>query len=346
MSSETVGLFNEEEPITGEDVVVEVEVTEPAHFERVDLRDVLKMAKTEWVTTTALIESAEVKETGKGDPFVAYVLRDRTGKVDAKHWDTDQAIEPGNVVKVRAEVGLYRDQVQLKVDRIRIFEEDNDKLQFVPATEFDAEELESEFLLMVDHMGGEHAQFLRSFIYANSEAFENFVKAPAALTYHHAYWHGLLEHTVSMIWLARKICDHYNTLYEDGINKELVLCGVILHDFAKSLDQEWNGAEWVETEQAKLVGHIPTCIALLQAHYQVNPCVPIEVLRDLQHLVAAHHGQLEFGSPVVPKTVEALILHHVDMIDSKMAMWRQATDGLATGEWSAWSRPLRSEFRR
>lgn len=345
MSAENL-ISDEEMQAVLPDVLVEVEVAEPGRFVRVDLRDVLKLEKGAIVTTTALVESAEVKETQKGEPFVAYVLRDRTGKVDAKHWDTAVAIEAGEVVKIRAEVNLYRDQVQLKVDRVRVYVEANNHLEYVPASEFDPSELENEFWEIVEGLRGPHGRFVKGFLNFHWDITQKMLDAPAALTYHHAFWHGLLEHTVSMCLLARKICSHYTSIYEDTLDEELVVCGVILHDFAKALDQEWNGAQWVETDHAKMVGHIPACIALLQEYAYAEHIRNTDELRNLQHLVAAHHGQVEFGAAVVPKTVEAMVLHHVDMIDSKMAMWRQATEGLDAGEWSQWSRPLKSEFRK
>lgn len=322
----------------------QVELMEPV-FERVDVSEFRQWSIGMVVTTTLLVERSEVKKASNGKKFVAYTLRDETGRVEAKQWDCGEAIEKGHVVKVRGKIEEFNG-VQLNVDRVRVFTEDDDASKYVTRSRFEYTYLNDElndvfnWLQMTCPAGELTVRFLMD----DLDLYERFLNAPASAVYHHAGFSGLAEHTLSMCWLARKVGEHYRSMYEDSVNVGLLVAGVLLHDFAKALDVIWDGAEWVQTEQGKLLGHIPTCLVLLQEYGTRAAADPALVL-ELQHLVASHHGSLENGSPVVPRTVEAMLLHQIDMIDSRMAMWREATTGLKPGEWTEYNRPLRTIVR-
>ncbi len=314
-------------------------------FIRVDLNQVAKLEVGTVITTTALVESSEVKTASNGKAFAAYSLRDRTGVLSAKQWETNTCLEKGHVVKIRATVEEFNGP-QLRIDRLRIFEEANDPDEYVAASQFDAEYLRTELFEIFEGLQlSRHGRVVTKFMMQDPVVLEQFLNAPASMMFHHAGRRGLVEHTLSMCWLARKVGAHYQLMYADGIDVDLLVCGVLLHDFAKALDVEWDGAEWVATERGKLLGHIPICIAMLERFGWVES-IDDDVILELQHLVASHHGSLEHGSPIVAKTVEAMLLHQIDMIDSRMAMWREATADYEPGEWTNYHRPLRTAVRR
>jgi 3'-5' exoribonuclease len=144
-----------------------------------------------------------------------------------------------------------------------------------------------------------------------------FANAPAARSMHHAYVGGLIEHTLSMARVARFLADHYS-----HVNKSLLLAGVLLHDLGKAMEYETTGS-FDFTDDGRLVGHIVRATILIEraadelaAQGQLS--LSEDQRRQLVHLIASHHGTLEWGSPVVPKTLEAILLHQVDLLDSRV----------------------------
>jgi 3'-5' exoribonuclease len=161
--------------------------------------------------------------------------------------------------------------------------------------------------------------FLRTLLAQDALA-ARFKQAPAATSNHHNYLGGLLEHVLSMARMACMLCDHYARYYPGLIDRDLVIAGCILHDLGKSEELSWErGFEY--TTQGQLIGHIPRGIELIEeAAARMSPAPPDGLLLQLKHLVLSHHGKLEYGSPVRPRTPEAILLHELDMIDSRMSM--------------------------
>jgi 3'-5' exoribonuclease len=146
-----------------------------------------------------------------------------------------------------------------------------------------------------------------------------FTACPAGVKLHHAYVGGLLEHTVTMMEIADKLLPHY-----PGIDRDLLLTGVFLHDAGKTRELAYSRA-FGYTDEGQLVGHIPICVEMLTAAAAKVPDLlgeplPRELMVRLKHMILSHHGTLEFGSPKVPMTPEAMLLHQIDMLDTRMHM--------------------------
>jgi 3'-5' exoribonuclease len=139
-----------------------------------------------------------------------------------------------------------------------------------------------------------------------------FANAPAARAMHHAYIGGLLEHTLSMAAIAKVLARHY-----PYVNQNLLLAGVLLHDMGKVMEYTTEGT-FSFSDDGRLVGHITRAVILIELAAAATAGFPQEDLRQLVHLVASHHGNLEWGSPVVPKTLEAILLHQIDLLDSRV----------------------------
>jgi 3'-5' exoribonuclease len=163
---------------------------------------------------------------------------------------------------------------------------------------------------------------------------------------HHAWEHGLAEHVLSMLELAHNAALHYQGRYGSGaVDVDLLLAGVFLHDLGKVYDYERRGLAWELTTRGVAVGHIATCTELLALSYEACE-TPHAVRERLTHLVLSHHGIKSFGSPVEPVTVEARILHQVDMLDSRISPMMEVRDELDDGEMSEWVRAIRGRVLR
>ncbi len=175
----------------------------------------------------------------------------------------------------------------------------------------------------------EHLRRLLEGIFANEETARKFRRAPAAKTMHHPYLGGLLEHSLSLVRLCRKVGEHYN-----GIDVELLQTGAVLHDFGK-IDELSYERGFGYTTEGQLIGHLTMETIMVSDHIKEIPDFPAELRRQLLHMLITHHGKLEHGSPKLPMTPEALMLAYLDDLDSKVeAMQRLIADPHATGEWT------------
>jgi len=281
------------------------------------------------IDQTFLLTDAEIHETKNGDPYLRATLQDKTGTLGLVQWETDQP--PGDgLYRVRGMVEEYRGQLQVKASDLSPAEGDVEG--FVPSSHLGSAYLSEQLSEALDQLGGEIGQVVTC-IFSDDRLRDRFLSAPAATRNHHAYRGGLAEHTLSMARLARRVSDHYQAFYpEDDIDEDLLVAGVLLHDLAKTTELEQDGLTWQYSIEGELVGHIAECVTLISE--AATACLASEATRRrLIHMVAAHHGQKDYGSPVEPKLLEAEILHHIDMIDSRASMFREADQG-------EWVKPL------
>ncbi len=243
-----------------------------------------------------------------GGQYMALTLGDRTGQIESRMWenfaDTASSFEPGDVVKVRAEVCRYNGRLQLNLDKLRIASADEfDLADYVPRTQKDVEELWSALVLAVDSFSDPFLQALvRSFL--DDPAFAKaFREAPAAKSLHHAWLGGLLEHVVSLLGICDLTARHYPEIHRD-----LLLTGAILHDIGKLEELRW-GTSFDYTLQGQLVGHITIGIAMIEKKLAALEGFPPALRMLVEHMVLSHHGKLEFGSPKLPMIPEAVLLH-------------------------------------
>lgn len=169
---------------------------------------------------------------------------------------------------------------------------------------------------------------------------ERFQLAPAAMTFHHAFLGGLLEHVSSLLALADQVVDHYPWLRRD-----LILAGLVLHDLGKI--EELNFARGFRySTRGQLIGHISIAVRMVEEKIRQIPDFPAELRDQIEHIILSHHGQLEFGSPKEPMFPEALVVHYLDDMDSKLEAMRQqyAADKDRAGDWTGRNPALRREL--
>ncbi|MCH7766312.1 MAG: HD domain-containing protein [Acidobacteria bacterium] len=295
------------------------------------------------VTAFFLVQSKQVRSTRDGKPYLALRLSDRTGVVEARLWDGVEdvagSVEQDDVVKVEAVVEPYRGQLQLKLRRLRRAQENEvDLADFLPATREDVAALYEELLEVARGVGNAHLRELLLAVLTDAELAPRLKRAPGAKTLHHAYLGGLLEHVVSLCRLCRLAAQHY-----PDVDVDLLLTGAILHDLGKVYELSYERS-FDYTTEGKLVGHIAIAVELVGRKMDAVAGFPRPLRTLVQHLLLSHHGRLEFGSPVTPRFREALLLHYLDDLDSKMEAIRgelaSAEQSGRAGEWTDWNRAL------
>lgn len=288
--------------------------------------------------------------TGKsGKPYMTLTLTDKTGEIDARIWENaaelDKAFGAGDLVKVTASTVVHQGHNQLKIDAI-----EKTELGELPADDFsepppreepareaahhggNTERRFAEVSQMVDRVSDPHVRaLLRSFL-DDAELAPLIKRAPAAKTIHHAHAGGLLEHTLSCMRLAHRLADHYPMA-----DRDLLLAGAFLHDVMKVKELAFERATEY-TDQGRLVGHLVMTAQEIHDRAQKIEGFPQLLEWHLTHIVLAHHGSLEYGSPKVPATLEALLVHELDELDSRVSSWLQIMQRDPGENWTAFDK--------
>lgn len=271
-----------------------------------------------------------------GGQYFNLELRDCTGTLVAKKWEVepgdDEMLQIGNVIRIEYEVIKYREALQAKILSARLVnKEDVDVVRFIQHPPRPKEELEKEFFAFVNSIKEETCKKLLDYFIEKNKQY--FFVYPAASSIHHEYSSGLLMHTVSMAHLGEFIASHY-----PNINRDILLTGIILHDMGKLKELE-GPILFHYSLEGKLIGHISIMASeIKEASNKLG--LNNEVALLLQHMILSHHGQLEYGSPVLPLTSEALALHMIDNIDSKLTILNKALDETKEGEYTQKIFPL------
>ncbi|MFU8804228.1 MAG: 3'-5' exoribonuclease YhaM family protein, partial [Bradymonadaceae bacterium] len=299
----------------------------------------------------ALVHSMDSRLTRAGKPFVDLVLQDKTGKISAKLWDTATGPAAGQVIYARGKVSEYQGQAQVVLGWHTV-EEDADVSEYVTGSHRPPQELLDEVERLLYYNCEGPVWDVLSYIISNHK--DALLTSPAAKGNHHARHGGLIEHIHSMMHLAIFHCEHYHDRYgEVVLDVGLVLAGVFLHDIGKVVELSGHiGTEYTTT--GKLVGHIPHGLLMLeraiQAHVDDTKNVgenhlTEEMADQLRHLILSHHGKMEWGSPIVPQTPEAVLLHQLDMMDSRMdPVCIAVQQAPPTGGWVQGSRAVGSLY--
>lgn len=299
------------------------------------------------ITSVFLVVRKELRQKKDGEPYLALTLADRSGQIDANMWDgvalVQAAFERDDFVKVKAQVALYRDKPQLKIDKLRKVEEREVALaDYLPTTSADVAAMWAEMRARIDAMANPHLQALLRAIFDDPDIAERYRRAPAAKVLHHAYLGGLLEHVTSLCRLAELVRQNYP--YVDG---DLLLAGILLHDLGKIEELNYQRS-FSYTTPGQLLGHMVLVLEILHRKLAALPDFPRPLQTLLEHLIISHHGKYEFGSPKLPMFPEALLLHQLDDMDSKMQAMRTQLDQEppAEAEWTSFNRSLERPLLR
>lgn len=279
-----------------------------------------------------------------GNPFLNVTLADRSGQVNGVVWDQVERIAAaaaeGDFVHVRAQVGEYRGSLQLVVkDMARVPEDQVDAADFLATTTRDVNQMLDRLKEMTARMQTPWLRSLFDLFWADPDFVAAYTRAPAAKHMHHAYIGGLLEHTLSMAILSETIAGHYG-----GVDRDLLLAGVILHDVGKTRELEYS-RRIDYTDEGRLLSHIIIGLSMLDEKLKQLPDFPEDQAQLLKHMIVSHHGAREFGSPEPPKTIEAVLLNDIDEMDSRVNSIREyVAKDESDGSWTSYHRLLERHF--
>jgi 3'-5' exoribonuclease len=293
------------------------------------------------VTTTLLVHIKDVRQKKSGEPYLSLLLGDRTGEVDAKMWDNVADVidtfERDDFIKVKGLLQVFQNRPQLTIHKmVRVLDTEVDFADYFPASERDPAEMFAELCGIVASIQNSHLRTLLDAFLDDEPLARMYRVAPAAKHVHHAYLGGLIEHVLSVCNLCRAAAAHYKY-----VDLDLLLTGAVLHDIGKVAELTYDRSFGYSTE-GQLLGHIVIGLRLLHDKLQRFPDFPAKLRVLVEHLIISHHGELEFGSPKVPLFPEALLLHHLDNLDSKMECMRSlvAKDRHVDGCWTGYNASL------
>ncbi len=297
----------------------------------------------EEVRSIFFTQRKELRKTRRGDLYISLELTDRSGSVEAKIWDQvakyKDSFSEKEFVAINGRAGVYQDQLQLEVKTIRrCREEEVDLESFLRKSKADPVELEETLRLLVSELKEHNLRALLGLLLEDESFMERFRRAPAAKSYHHPYLGGLLEHTVSVALICDKVCILY-----PGIDRDLLICAAILHDVGKVKELEY-GRAILYSDEGRFLGHLVLGDEMVRELVRNMPGFPEELEMRLRHAILSHHGELEWGSPKQPMTMEALLLHHVDNLDAKANSFMEVAERRLDGD-GKWT-DMRNLFKR
>ncbi|AEH50343.1 3'-5' exoribonuclease YhaM family protein [Pseudothermotoga thermarum] len=290
------------------------------------LSDIMKKLN-ENVEVVAKISSKRLQETKDQKKLLLLTLVDRSGSLRAVDWhnaeENFEKLSEGDVILAKGRIVYFEDHLQLNLDKskdsVRVMqEEEYDIERFVETTPEDIEKLQRKLKELIDDIQDKEIRNLLKELFEKDEQFfSKFIKVPAGVSVHHTYIGGLLEHTVAVASICKKIW----SVYENALNKDLLIAGAILHDIGKVQEYTITKKGFEVTTEGELKSHIALGVEILQSKAK-NVQISKGKLMQLEHIILSHHGELEWGSPVVPKTAEAFVIHMVENMDAKLARFR------------------------
>lgn len=293
-----------------------------------------------------LIAAKDLRTTSNGSLYIHCVLTDKTGQLLGRVW---QATEPmfeqmpeGGFMRFKGRVENYKGSLQFIVDGMRPVDPKSvDLSEFIPHTPEDVGAMFTRVKEILRHIKNKHLLSLVKQFVTDEPLMERFRQSPAAMQMHHAYVGGLLEHTRNVLELAVLVMPRY-----PSVSMDLVLAGIFLHDIGKTAELRCE-TSFHYTNEGQLVGHIVQAAIWIDqkvkaAEAEMGEPFPADLKNALQHVVLAHHGNYEFGSPKLPMMPEAVAVHHLDNLDAKLNMYlaRIEADPDPASDWTEYVRGL------
>jgi 3'-5' exoribonuclease len=292
------------------------------------------------------VAQKDLRTASNGSLYIHLVLADATGQMLGRMWQASQgiydSIPEGGLLHFRGRVESYKGSRQFIVDGLRQVEPGTfNPADFLPTTRCQVGDLWKE---IKDVLRSIKSRPLLALVgkFVNDEQFvKDFQQAPAAVQMHHAYLGGLIEHTRNLLRLADVVCPLY-----PQVSRDLMLAGILLHDAGKVRELAYQ-TNFEYTNEGQLIGHIVQGVLWIhdkcrELERETGQPFPTDIEMALKHLILSHHGRYEFGSPRLPATAEAILLHYLDNLDAKLAMVFEAIAGDtdAASDWTPFVRAL------
>lgn len=291
-----------------------------------------------------LCTSKQVLKTRAGKTYYSLRLQDKTGTIDAKIWELNEGIdhfEVGDSIKVEGAVVTFQNALQLNVRRLRRSNEgEYDPKDYVPTSKQDIETMYQELLGYIERIDNPHlSRLVKDFFVEDKDFVQAFKHHTAAKVVHHNFLGGLLEHTLGIV----KICDALSRLYPQ-VSYDLLVSGALFHDIGKIKElSEFPLIEY--TEEGHLLGHIVIGMEWVSQKIREIDGFPVHLANQLKHMILAHHGELEYGSPKKPALLEAVLLHYADNIDAKVMTFTTLASQ-TEDTWLGYQRIFESNLRK
>ncbi len=283
--------------------------------------------------------------TKNGKQYESITLQDKSGTVDAKIWDPNNAgiadFDVLDYIEVYGDITSFQGSLQVNVKRIRKCQEGEfDPADYLPVSKYKIEDMYAELLGYVENVENKYLkQLLKSFFVEDEAFISSFKKSSAAKTVHHGFVGGLLQHTLSVA----KLCDNYCSSY-DLLNKDLLITAALCHDIGKIREiSPFPQNDY--TDEGQFLGHIVMGSEMVGEKINKIEGFPALLTGELKHCILAHHGELEFGSPKKPALMEAVALHYADNTDAKMQTFTEMLENSTETGWMGYNRLFESNVR-
>jgi 3'-5' exoribonuclease len=309
-------------------------------------RYVTELADGEAVEDVFLVSDKQLRANRNGNLYIQVDLRDRSGVINARLWNAGEPLfrsfDIGDFVRARGKVQLFQGALQVILSGLDRIETSTVELtDFLPHTEQDVGVLLQKLKDFLHKISDPHLRALVESFVMDDEFVRDFCNVPAGVRNHHAYVGGLLEHVVNLLAAAERLLPLY-----PSVDRDLLLTGVFLHDCGKVRELTCKKA-FAYTDEGQLIGHITIGVEMVtekaaEAVKLTGEPFPAELLLRVKHMVLSHHGQLDFGSPVVPMTPEAIMLATLDNLDAKVNTFARdiREDRNATSAWTPYNQSL------
>ena len=275
----------------------------------------------ELVTSYFALSSLQVREKKQGGQFLALMLTDKTGTMEARMWeefaDAITSCGEGCYVKVQGQISRYQGKFQITLQKMRFAADSEiDVADYQPTSKFNVEEMWAELCGYVTAFSNTDLKRLVFAFLEDPEIAAAYRVAPAAKTLHHAWLGGLLEHVLTLVRVCLATVPHY-----PEVDSDLLVTGAILHDIGKIRELSWKSS-FSYTLEGQMIGHISIAQGMLREKLQALQPFPNRLRVLVEHMILSHHGKYEFGSPKLPMTPEAILLSALDDLEAKMQNMR------------------------
>ena len=292
-----------------------------------------------------LCKSKQSAVTKNGKPYDSVILQDKTGAIDAKIWEPNNAgiddFDALDYVEVYGDVSSFQGALQVSVKRVRCCREgEYDPADYLPVSKKGIESMYAELKGIINSLSNPYLKKLMQSIFVEDQAFAKaFCNSSAAKSIHHGFIGGLLEHTLSVT----KLCDYYCSAYPI-LKRDLLLSAAMCHDIGKARELS-AFPENDYTDEGQLLGHIVMGAEMVGEKIRAIEGFPKVLGNELRHCILAHHGKLEYGSPKAPALIEALALNYADDTDAKIQTFTEILEAGPEKGWMGYNRLLESNVR-
>ena len=283
--------------------------------------------------------------TKNGKPYESILLQDKTGTLDAKIWDPNNAgigeFDVLDYIEVYGEVTSFQGALQVNVKRIRKCQEgEYSPADYLPVSKYNIDEMFGALLSYIDQVENKYLKELLKAFFVEDEAFITaFKKSSAAKTVHHGFMGGLLQHTLSVVRLCEYYCSAYSML-----NKDLLISAAICHDIGKTREISLFPQNDY-TDEGQFLGHIVIGTEMVGEKIRKIEGFPTMLASELKHCILAHHGEYEFGAPKKPAMMEAVALNFADNTDAKLQTFTEMLENSTETGWMGFNRLFDSNVR-